>query len=283
VLSFNNTPNATTTTHAETRMGDTAKLLKLHQIDKQLEGLKGRLNAAQRFLRAQEAKLKDNEQRLESLRSQARQLEATEHNNENDMKALEERIEMLRERMNNAQTSKEHSALLVEINTLKADRARSEEAALSSLASLDEVRKELETAEKQHAEITKLRDRAQAEREERETEIKDRLEELQRQREEAEAEVPAYALDMYNERLIFGVDEVMSPVIEQDRRNMEYTCEASNTVLPIELVNKLLARQTVVTCPVSDAILFLPEDLRGSLEDAAEKKRKKRESAAAKD
>lgn len=263
-------------------MGDTAKLLKLHQIDLQLEGLKGRLNAAERYLKAQDTKLANIQQRLESLRSQVRQLEATEHNNENEMKSVEERIELLRDRMNNAQTSKEHSALLVEINTLKADRARFEESALTSLTSLDDVRNQITEAEREQEEATKIRDTAQKDRDSREAEIRDRLEELKQQRTQAEAEVPAYALDMYNERLIFGIDEVMSPVIEQDRRNMEYTCEVSNTVLPIELVNKLLARQAVVTCPVSDAILYLPEDLRGSLEDAAEKKRKKRESAAAK-
>jgi len=263
-------------------MGDTAKLLKLHQLDKQLEGLKGRLNAAERYLRAQETKLADIQARLESLRSQARQLEASEHNHENEMKSLEERIEMLRERMNNAQTSKEHSAVLVEINTLKTDKARLEELALTEIGSIDEIKAQIEEATNAHDEATKLRDAARKDRDQRKAEIQERLEELQAQRSEAEREVPAYALEMYNERLIFGIDEVMSPVIEQDRRNMEYTCEVSNTVLPIELVNKLLSREGVVTCPVSDAILYLPEDLRGALEDAAEKKRKKREAAASK-
>jgi len=258
-------------------MGDTAKLLRLYRIDQQLEGLKSRLNGAERYLRAQDHKLSEIDRRVESLRSQARQLEATAHNDETESQGLNERIEKLRDRMNKATTSKEHSAVLVEINNLKGEKNAAEERALASMSSLDEVKSALAEAETERVEVEKIRTVAAKDREEREAEIKDRLTELEEEREKAAAEVPGYALEMYKERLIFGIDQVMSPVIEQDRRNMEYTCEVSNTVLPIEAVNKLLSRTSVVTCPVSDAILYLPDDLRDSLESAAEKKRKKRE------
>ena len=69
----------------------------------------------------------------------------------------------------------------------------------------------------------------------------------------------------------------MSAVVEIDRRNMEYTCEVSNTMLPIELVNRLLSRAELVQCPTSGAILYMPDDLRDSMQAAADKKRKKRE------
>lgn len=264
-------------------MGDTAKLLRLYRIDQQLEGLKSRLNAADRYLRAQDTKLSEIDQRVASLRSQARQLEATAHNDETESNSLEERIAKLRERMNQARTSKEHSALLVEINTLKADKSRLEEKALNSMNALDEVKTQLEEAEAERKQVEGVREVAAKDRADRESEIKDRLEELESEREQAASDVPPYAMAMYKDRLSFGIDEVMSPVIEQDRRNMEYICEVSNTVLPVELVNKLLSRGEVVTCPSSDAILYLPDDLRESLESAAEKKRKKREVAANKE
>ena len=264
-------------------MGDTAKLLRLYRIDQQLEGLKGRLTTAERYLRAQDTRLAEIDRRLESLRSQSRQLEATAHNDENESNSVEQRIAVLRDRMNQARTSKEHSALLVEINTLKADKSRLEEQALHSMTALDDVRSQIASAEAERDEVGKVREVADKDRAERAAEISDRLNELEAEREQALEDVPRYALDMYNERLVFGIENVMSPVIEQDRRNMEYTCEVSNTVLPIEMVNKLLARSEVVTCPVSDAILYLPDDLRDSLENAAEKKRKKREVAANKD
>jgi predicted nucleic acid-binding Zn-ribbon protein len=264
-------------------MGDTAKLLRLYRIDQQLDGLKSRLTAAERYLAGQSAKLKAAEERLTSLRSQGRQLEATAHNDETEIKALDERIELIRDRMNKATTSKEHSAMLVEISTLKNDRSAIEERALASMSASDEVKKQIGEVQNEIAEITKIREVAQRERDEREAEIKDRVSELEAERQEALSDVPTYALEMYKERLTFGIDEVMSPVVEQDRRNMEYTCEVSNTVLPVELVNKLLSKGTVVTCPVSDAILYMPDDLRESLETAAEKKRKRREVTADKD
>jgi len=58
---------------------------------------------------------------------------------------------------------------------------------------------------------------------------------------------------------------------------MECTCEVSNTMLPVELVNRLLSKSELVQCPTSGAILYMPEDLRESMEAAAEKRRKKRE------
>lgn len=264
-------------------MGDTAKLLRLYRIDQQLDGLKSRLTSAERYLAGQKSKLKTAQETLEALRSQGRQLEATAHNDETEIEGLDERINTLRDRMTNATTSKEHSALLVEISTLKSDRSSLEERALASMSSLEEVRERVVAGEEQITEINKILEVAQRDRDEREAEIKDRVAELESERSSAVADVPAYALEMYKERLTFGIDEVMSPVVEQDRRNMEYTCEVSNTVLPIELVNKLLSRGEVVTCPVSDAILYMPDDLRESLETAAEKKRKRREVTANKD
>jgi len=98
-------------------MGVTESLLKLYRIDQQIDGLKSRLRGAEAYLKQQDAKLTNIAAKVEDLKSQIRQLEATAHNNETELNGFEERIEKLRDRMNNASTSKEHSAMLVEINT----------------------------------------------------------------------------------------------------------------------------------------------------------------------
>jgi predicted nucleic acid-binding Zn-ribbon protein len=171
-------------------MGVTTVLLKLYRVDQQLNGLKSRLRSAENYLKAQDRKLGEIEEKAKSLTTQIRQLEATAHNDENETKAIDERVAMLRERMNNAQTSKEHSALLVEINTLKADKSLIEDRAIGTLNTLDTLREQLAATETDRESIRKVRTVALADRDTREAEIKDQLAALEAERITVLAEVP---------------------------------------------------------------------------------------------
>jgi len=261
-------------------MGVTTKLLALYRVDQQLRGLKGRLGQAQAYLRKQDQFLTELETQKNALQTQIRQLEATEQNDEIEVKSIEERIAQLRDRMNNAQTSKEHSALLTEINTLKADKEQIEERALTTLNGLDELRAKSDQIESDFAERTKVRQVAVKDRDEKEAEIADRLKELEAERITVEADVPAQALARYQERLDLGFEDIMAAVEEQDRRNLEYTCGSCFTHLPIELVSTLLKRGDLTHCPTCEAILYMESQLREDITSAQEKKRKRSEAAS---
>jgi uncharacterized protein len=259
-------------------MGVTSKLLRLYRVDQQLNGLKRRLRAAERYLAQQDRELSSLDERCTALETQKRQLESAIHNDETEAKALEQRIETSRDRMNNAQTSKEHSALLTEVNTLKADKGRIEERVLENMQALETIREELETVAKDRAEREKVKTIATTDRDERQSEIAERVAELEEQRKEALADVPASALGVYEQLLeqFDDDDEVMAPVEEQDRRNREYTCGACYTHLPVEQVNVLLNRGDLQRCPSCSVILFMETDLRDEIVSAAEKKRGKK-------
>lgn len=262
-------------------MTPTAKLLKLYLVDQQLRGLKSRLNAAERYLKEQDRILAELEAKTAAIAAQSRQLEASAKNDEVEIAGVDERIAALRERMNNARTSKEHAAHLTEINTLKADRSLVEERALTSLTKLDEVRKQAGEIDAQRAERQKMRSVAVTDRDTRAAEISERLAELEKERTQALADIPAAVLVVYDERAALGVEDVMAPVEEQDRRNLEYTCGSCFTHLPIEQVSILLRRGDITTCPSCDAILYMEQTLRDDITTTNEKKRKK--SAASKD
>lgn len=207
--------------------------------------------------------------------TQLRQLEASAHNDEVESNSFEQKIESLRERMNNARTSKEHAALLSEINTLKADKSLIEDRAIKSMQKLDEVRVQVQTLETARAERAKVRDVAAADREARAAEIKDRVAELEAERVKALEDIPPAALLIYEERVAMGDDEsIMAPIEEQDRRSLEYTCGSCYTHLPIEQVSILLKRGDVTKCPSCKVILFMEEELRDSINTAQQKKRK---------
>ncbi|MCA9312161.1 MAG: hypothetical protein KDA21_13190 [Phycisphaerales bacterium] len=255
----------------------TAKLLSLYRVDQQLSGLQSRLKAAERYLAAQERQLTELNDQTRALQSQMRQMEAAEHNDETETKGLEERIATLRERMNNAKTSKEHSAFLTEINTLKADKGLIEERAIETLNKLEELRGRVSELAGQVEEREKVREVARTDRDRKEAEIRERLEELKGQRAEAVRDVPESALALYEERLAkHDPDEVMAAVEEQDRRSMEYTCGNCYTHLPIEPVNRLLKRtDELISCPACQVILYIEEDLRETISNSHLKKNKK--------
>lgn len=253
-------------------MGVTTSLLKLYLVDQQLRGLRGRLSGAESFFKQQEAELSALEKNLSSIRTQVKQLEAKEHNDETEVTSLELRITELRERMNNARTSKEHAALLSEINTLKADRSLIEDRAIGYLTTLEQLRSQASELETQIEEKRKIVMHAKAERDAREAEIKDRVAELEKERAERAAEVPAPALAIYNERLTTGFEDVMAPCEEQSRRNLEYSCGSCFTHVPVEQVNILLNRGDLTRCPACQVILYMEDSLRDSIQTAAAKK-----------
>lgn len=263
-------------------MGVTSKLVALYRVDQQLRGLRSRLNSAEQYLKQQDQVLAQLDASRESLSTRKRLAEASEQNDENESNSIDERITELRDRMNNAQTSKEHSALLTEINTLKADKELIDNRAIESLDKLEELRSEIKTIEDDHAERLKMRKVAVKDRDEKKKEISGRLGELETERETVLQDVPTSALSIYDDRLALGVDDVMAPVEEQSRRNLEYTCGSCFTHLPIEQVSVLLKRGDVTRCPTCEAILFIETGLRDEITSAQEKKRKRSSAAAEK-
>ncbi len=254
-------------------MGVTSKLLSLYRVDQKIRGLRSSLDQAESYLRQQDTLLAGLAEQQDAEQSQIRQLEATEHNDETEVQSIELRVEELRDRMINAQTSKEHSALLTEINTLKANKDEIENRAIETLNKLDELRAIHTETLSQIDERKKVRAVAKTKRDDREAEIKDKLAELEADRVTAEADVPPAALAIYNDRLIFDIEEVMAPCEEQNRRNMEYSCGACYQHMPVEQVNILLNRGDITTCPACDAILYMEDALRESIFEAAQKKR----------
>ncbi len=241
------------------------KLLRLHLVDQQIHGLRLRVDGAERYLKEQDRLLEGIQARHDALAGQIRQLQATVHNDETEMKAIDDRIAKHREQLNAAQTNKEYSALLTEVNTLKADRGLIEERALESLTRLDEVKAAMEKLDAERTERSRIREAAKTDRDARAREIQDRLDELKQERVGALAEVPAEAMRVYDAQVHRRADEAMAPIEEQDRRNMEYSCGNCQVMLPIELVSAILGRGEIRQCVSCGSILYIDQALREAM------------------
>lgn len=252
-------------------MDVTAQLLKVFHIDKQYRGLQTRLKAAERFLADQSRQLEALAAKSTSLDAQLRQLSASVSNDEGESARLEAKMAALREQMNSAQTNREYKAFLTELNTLKADREKSDSAALEHMTKIDELKQQLADLDAQKAERVRVRDVAASDRDQRAAEIKDRLAELKSQRDAAAADVPADALRTFEELLRTRGDDAMAQVEEQDRKRHEFTCGACMMSLPIESVNALLRSGKLTRCSSCSSLLYISEELAKDMLEGPQK------------
>jgi len=240
-------------------------LRKLYLVDQQVRGLESRVSGARRHAEAQKQKLTNLQAELEQLNSQLQHAEATGGNLENEIASIDEKIEKLRQQMNAVRTNKEYSAMLVEVNTLKADRSKVEDRALEVMGEVETLKERASAKEAEIVEQRKVAELAERDLEQRYSEVGDRLEQLKAERAEAAKEVPADVLQVFD-RLADSFDgEAMAPIIEQDRRRMEYVCGGCYMQIPVEKLNQLMTLDEMVRCPSCKRILYLEPELKEAM------------------
>lgn len=248
-------------------MSMTDRLHELYKVDQQLRALQTRVEANERYLRIHQAQLDDLNARRASLENEAKHETASATNLENEVCGIEAKIARLREQMNQSQTNKQYQAFLTEINTLKADKDRLETDSITHLTRIDELRAQIAELDGQIVEKETLKKATLAELEASRAEVSTSVEELQRRRETCWRAVPAEIATEYEHLLDWHDGEAMSEVVEEDRRRMEYACNACNMQIPIERVSELLSSNGPVSrCPSCHRFLFLGSELRTALE-----------------
>ncbi len=246
-------------------MGLNDTLHGLFLVDQQVRGLESRLDGARQHVRAQQIKIEQLTRQRDEVAHRLKHAQATAANLENDANAFEQRIAKLREQMNNAKTNKEYSAFLVEVNTLKAEKAKIEDQTLEEMTRIDGLKEELAALEARLADQQKIRERADRELAERQSEVAGRLEELKTERAEAAAKVPTDALAVFDRLADQFEGEAMAPVIEADRRRLEYGCGGCFMQIPVERVNQLATQDVLVQCPSCQRMLYLEPELREAM------------------
>ena len=112
-------------------------LLELNLVERQLRGLKSRVDSAQIYCRAQKRQMNDLEQRHEELETRRKQRQVTINGHETDTAAIDERLTKLREDLNSAANTKQYSTVLEEINTLKSTKSGTDDLILNELSDIE--------------------------------------------------------------------------------------------------------------------------------------------------
>jgi uncharacterized protein len=260
-------------------MSVTKQLLDLFRVDKQLRGLKSRLEAAERFHNQQAQQLGELDKQQTALETQLRQAKATIANEDGEAARLDARIATIREQMNTAKTAKEYNAFLTELNNYKTEKEAAEDREIQAMQKAEELEKQLAAVKVQHDERSKMVAGARADRDQKAADIKDRVAELTAQRAQLAAGIPAGELRRFEDLVSLRGDEAMAPVEILDRRNHEYSCSACMMAVTVETANSLISGK-LVNCPSCRCILFIEEATLAAATGTPKKKGKEKEVSA---
>jgi len=241
-------------------MSITHQLLKLFQVDKQLRGLRSRLDGAERFLEQQRGFLKDIEEKTSAITSQVKHLRAAIANDEGEAARIEAKIAAIREQINGLKTAKEYNAGLTELNTFKEAKTKHEDAAVEAMGRLESLESQAADLKKLKEERAKIVAGAESDRQTKEIEIKDRLQELKSQRDALAAEIPKESLSSLESLIKLRGDDAMAPVEVLDRRNLEYSCTACMMTLPVETVSAMLSGR-LTKCVSCHCIIYTEDEI----------------------
>ena len=242
------------------------QLYSYFELDQRVRAMRARLDGASRRKDALQKKLEQLQQAAAELAQQLKEAKAHAASIESEADALEARITTQRDKMNNVTSNKEYSALLVEVNTLKADKSKLDDLQLDSMSKAEALTAEAaELAVKVEAQ-SKLVANATKEVAEAQSEVGDKLKELEVER-DAAGDPLSDDIRKTFDRLSHTYDgEAMAEISEQDRRRMEYTCGGCYTLLPVESVNSLITKpDQLTTCGTCNRILYVSQELRESL------------------
>lgn len=242
------------------------QLYSYFELDQRVRAMRSRLDAATRRRDLQQRKLDQLKQAASELAQQLKEAKAHASTIEHEADAIESRIVAQRDKMNNVTSNKEYSALLVEVNTLKADKSKLDDAQLESMGKAETLSTEMEELSGKVEAQTKLVANATKEVNEAESEVGDKLKELEVER-DAAGEPLSDDIRKTFDRLSHTYDgEAMAEISEQDRRRMEYTCGGCYTLLPVESVNALITKpDQLTTCGTCSRILYVSSELREAL------------------
>ncbi|MFI4881892.1 MAG: zinc ribbon domain-containing protein [Phycisphaerales bacterium JB064] len=252
-------------------MTETDRLLRVFKVDNSIDGLQGRLRAAERFLAEQERQLAAIDQQHKANEAELKKAKAAAANAEGEAKRLEAHIAELREKMNSADSNKQYQAYLTEIATFKTQKDEQESVALELMSRIETLSGSADELGKSRQEREGMRTVALKQRDERKAEIADRLDELKKEREEIIADVPEHTMAHYTRVRGQLGDEAMAPVEVVDVKRHEFVCGISMLAVPVETVSALLSHGRLTTDPQSGCILYLSDEARKAMEPASKR------------
>jgi predicted nucleic acid-binding Zn-ribbon protein len=220
-----------------------------------------RLKSRQSAVDIQQRRINESQEKWQALHDKAgaRRRDADRH--ELDLRESEEHVAKLRSALNSAKTNKEYAAILTQINTLKADNAKLEEAALKIIQEVDTVRLEADKVQQEiDAEAKRLEEIQQTNAAEIER-LNGMMAELRAKRNAAAEGIADDTLKLFQRVADRYEGEAMAAIqIEGKKPPYDYICGGCFMTLNAEHANALRTRDEIRTCNNCGRVLYMEPD-----------------------
>ena len=232
-------------------------LMKLQSVENRLRAAKAKLARCRRNVIIQENQIRSLQNALEAKKEEIQLTKVQSDRLELELKTRDEEISKLRASLNTAKTNKEYAALLMRLNTTKADNSKNETQILELLKDIEadevECQKMQEQIDQQKQDLEQTRKETERLATKYEAEIND----IQIEWEQVAKDMPAEPLGVFKRVAETYDGEALAVVDRQEGKTEAYTCGGCFMGVTAESVNLLMTKDDIIRCPNCTRILVL--------------------------
>lgn len=226
--------------------------LKLNALRSKIEQKKRRVRLYQKRFTDREAELAIKHDAMIHRQSEMGQLEL-------EIKSAEVETTKLREALNKSKTNKEYAALLMQINTGKADMSKLEDSVLERMSGLEAMKEEEDRIKSAIEEERRHLENSGTIAEAFERESNSEMKALEREQEEVSLTIPAGTLEVFRRVADRHDGEALACVQQPHIKRQEFICSGCNMSVTLEQYVVLQAGSQIQVCQSCGRVLFLDE------------------------
>lgn len=221
--------------------------VQIYALDKEKAYMPGRLSSIDSMLESKKTGIKEAEDNLKNIQLKLKEKEVSLQQKEDQIKKLQGQLYMLK-------TNKEYSAMLAEIEGIKADNSLIEEDIIKFIDEIDLAKKKIS----EEKEIFKTEEiKAQKEKEDidlRGREIKGKLSELNENRNRLVPSIDKQVISRY-EKILKNKDGLAIVRIEDN------SCGGCHMNLPPQVISDVKLREDIIVCGSCLRILYIEDNV----------------------
>jgi predicted nucleic acid-binding Zn-ribbon protein len=229
------------------------QLKKLQDIDLILRDAVIEINRIKESIRKNDLELEELKERVKQLQSELKEKELKRKNMENEIRADEEVVKRWENRSKEIKSGREYQALMREISLTKKDISDKENEVLVLMEEIEKQQKELDGLNSILSEKNQKWISERDELEKKISEDENKIKENNIKKEEVMKSLSQSLLQRYER-----IKSQREGIAIVEARN--YICTGCNMNIPPQVYNQVLRRETLVSCPYCQRLLFIPEE-----------------------
>ena len=232
-------------------------LIKLQGVENNLRAVKSKLARCRRSVIFQENQLRSLQNELAAKEEEIKLTRVQSDRLDLELKHRDEHISKLRAALNMANTNKEYSAILTELNTAKADNSKVENQILELMKNIEADEATCTEMQSQIDEQKTKLDNLRKETEIQATKYEAEIGEIEVDWERAAESIPQEVLEVFKRVADTYDGEALAITDQQAEHGEAFSCGGCFMGLTAETVNQLMTRDEIIRCPNCTRILVL--------------------------